>query len=116
MQLHERGDKLRESLQDVSSGTLMKVTGYGSILCFHFTATDVDKIKSPNDIADDNKTLGAMFHLYLLEKEYYAARRGFVALSLAIDERDLSGFVEAVEGFLASHQQLLALDSARSKL
>ena len=114
--LHERGDRVRRTLQEASRRTLMKVTGYGSIMCFHFTRVELDQIRSPSDLADNDKNLGALFHLYLLEKGYYIARRGFVALSLAVSDEDLRGFVDAARGFLESYEKLLRLEFPSSKL
>ena len=94
----------------------MKVTGIGSILCFHFTKTPVDDIKSPADTSDDNKALGDMLHIFLLERGYYIARRGFVALSLPLGQQDLSGFVEAVRDFLQCYESLVVPDSPRPRL
>ena len=115
-QLHARGDALRESLQEAAQGTLMKVTGSGSIMCFHFSKTEVDNIKAPQDLANNDKTLGGVFHLFLLERGYYVGRRGFVALSLALDEQDLNGFVEAVKDFVRCYKSLLSLVETRARL
>jgi glutamate-1-semialdehyde 2,1-aminomutase len=115
-QLHTRGDKLRTSLQEASLGTLMKVTGLGSLMCFHFIDTPAEKIRSPDDTADEDKTLAAIFHLYLLEQGYYTSRRGYIALSLALGERELTGFYEAVVGFLRRYKSLLVPQSANSKI
>lgn len=115
-QLHETGDALRRTLQEASKGTLMKVTGLGSIMCFHFTSTNTSDIKSPQDLADADKTIGSIFHLFLLDRGYYIARRGFVALSLALSEEDLNGFVEVVRGFISSYRNLLITASPEARL
>lgn len=67
-ELHALGESFRTSLNHVARGTLMKVTGYGSILCFHFSRTSIDHIKALQDLRDEDKTLGDLFHLFLLEK------------------------------------------------
>jgi hypothetical protein len=43
-----------------------------------------------------------MLHLHLLERGYSYGRRGFVALSLPLDEHDVDGFAAAVEDFFDS--------------
>lgn len=106
--LHARGEELRRELQSVCQGTLLTVTGYGSILCFHFTHTEAEDIHSPEDFKDEDKTLGGVFHLHLLQKGFYIARRGFMALSLALDESDLRGFVDTVAAFVANYRVLLS--------
>ncbi|KAK5165149.1 uncharacterized protein LTR77_009247 [Saxophila tyrrhenica] len=115
-QLHARGDKLRKALQDASRGTLMKITGYGSIMCFHFTESTVEDVRSPQDLKDDDKTLSSIFHLFMLERGYYIARRGFLALSLALTEEQLDGFVEVVREFLRVHENLVKSQSSRARL
>lgn len=107
-QLHARGEQLRRRLQEVTRGTLLKVTGYGSILCFHFTQTEAADIRSVDDLKDEDKTLAGVFHLFLLQRGFYIARRGFVALSLALEERDLHAFVDAVGVFVAEYAPLLS--------
>lgn len=107
--LHALGDKYRRLLNEASRGTLMKITGYGSIWCFHFTRTPIENLKSPNDAKDEDKTLGGLFHLYLLNNGYYIARQGFCALSLVLTEEDLEGFVQIVSTFLQSYRALVAI-------
>jgi glutamate-1-semialdehyde 2,1-aminomutase len=107
-QLHERGEKLRKDLQAVSEGSLMKWTGLGSILNVTFTSTPVEAIKSPEDFGKPLTELGDLLHLYLLERGFYIARRGFIALSLALTDDDLAKFVDAVRDFLNQHEHLVA--------
>lgn len=115
-QLHVTGYKLCKRLQEIGSGTLMKVNGVGSIMCFHFTQSSLDRIKSHNDIADSDGTLSGLLHLFLLQRGFYIARRGFMALSLALTESDLDGFAKAVEDFVIEHRQLLVDSSSSAKL
>lgn len=105
--LHDRGEKLRKQLEDVSKGTLMRWTGLGSIMNVSFTpATD---ITCPEDFGKPWTELGDCLHLFMLEHGYYMARRGFLALSLALTDKDLAGFVENVEAFVKAFQPLIAL-------
>jgi glutamate-1-semialdehyde 2,1-aminomutase len=46
--------------------------------------------------------LRTLLHLHMLERGYSYARRGFVALSLPLDEPAVDGFAAAVEEFLAA--------------
>jgi glutamate-1-semialdehyde 2,1-aminomutase len=45
--------------------------------------------------------------LDLLERGYYLARRGFIALSLMVGDADLDGFVAAVEDVVAERADVL---------
>lgn len=114
--LHARGEKLRKALQNASQGTSMQVTGYGSVMCFHFSRSEASDIKSPNDLRDDDKTLGSVFHLFMLEKGFYIARRGFLALSLALTDEQLSAFVAVVQDFLRQYGACVSLGQPKSKL
>ena len=105
--LHDRGEQLRSRLQKVSEGTIMKWTGLGSIMNVAFTATPLEQIKCPEDFGKPLAVLSDLLHLYLLERGYYMARRGFVALSLALTDEELTGFVDAVRDFLQQNQTLV---------
>lgn len=106
-ELHERGDRLRARLNEIGNGTKMKVTGCGSILVFHFTETHALSISCPDDMQGVSKELGDLLHLYLLGRGFFIARRGFVALSLVIGDRELDNFVAVVSSFIAEYAYLL---------
>lgn len=108
-QLHSSGDGLRRTLSKIGKDTLMQVTGLGSIMCFHFTRTPASEIKSHKDIADSDGKLSGLLHLFLLEKGFYIARRGFLALSLALIDGELDAFVQAVADFVQEYRSLLVL-------
>ncbi|KAF2488071.1 class III aminotransferase [Neohortaea acidophila] len=109
-ELQATGERLLASLREASGNTLMKITGYGSILCFHFTRTAYEDIREPGDVYDHDKDLGALFHLWLLERGFYIARRGFFALSLVLTQEDLEAFVQAVREFVRIHAAHLGLE------
>jgi glutamate-1-semialdehyde 2,1-aminomutase len=98
-------------LREVARGTLMKWTGLGSIMNVTFTTTPVEEIMCPEDFGEPAKEVGDLLHLFLLERGYYIARRGFVSLSLALTDEHLAGFVDAVRDFVREHKSLLALES-----
>lgn len=113
-QLHAHGEQLRGTLQEVGRGTLLKVTGYGSVLCFHFTKTESANIRSKDDLKDEDKTLGSLLHLFLLRKGIYIARRGFMALSLALDGNDCGALLDAVSAFVREYATLLSTPPSRT--
>ncbi|WP_342640096.1 aspartate aminotransferase family protein [Rhodoligotrophos ferricapiens] len=91
-----RGERLKASLNEVAGkrGVPVQVTGIGTILCVHFT----DKpIKSPADVPPVDPKLRALFHLEMMERGYYMARRGFISLSLPLTDADYEGFVAAFD-------------------
>jgi glutamate-1-semialdehyde 2,1-aminomutase len=85
--VNARGDQLRQRLNDVFASTSgrMRVTGVGSMLCVH---------------ADDDRLIELLFHS-LLEVGMYVARRGFMALSMAITDDHCDALVAATEHWLA---------------
>ena len=63
----------------------------------------------PSDPATD-KALGdlhKLLHLELIDRGYYMARRGFIALSLPTTEKDTDGFVAALADILETHGALI---------
>lgn len=88
-----RGDALREGLNEVLRGRSMQVTGVGSLMAFHATARPV---RRPADLVDADPRRLELLFLDLLEQGFYIAPRGYLALSLAVDDAQLAAFVDAV--------------------
>ncbi|MGG5808540.1 aminotransferase class III-fold pyridoxal phosphate-dependent enzyme [Falsiroseomonas sp. CW058] len=94
-----RGDALRGALAGAAAarGLPVQVTGRGSMMAFHFA------VAPPRDAAEaaaGSQKLKELLFLDLLERGWYVARRGMVALSLAVGEEECAGFRAAVEEFL----------------
>jgi len=103
--LNGLGDRLRDRLNGFADGAELPflATGYGSLVGLHFGRGPVRR-KSDLPEAPEVRTL---LHLHLLERGYSYARRGFIALSLPLDEADVDGFATAVEEFLGAHAELV---------
>jgi glutamate-1-semialdehyde 2,1-aminomutase len=99
--LNGLGDRLRDRLNAFAERNELPflATGYGSLLGLHFTRGPVHRTRDLPNTPD----LRALLHLHLLEHGYSCARRGFIALSLPIEEADVDGFAAATEEFLATH-------------
>ena len=95
--LFERGEALRRALNEAASGR-MRWTGLGSLMCAQFGAA--------HDARDAG--LRELFFLDMLERGFYLARRGMLALSLEIGEAETARFVAAVADFAGAHRALLA--------
>jgi glutamate-1-semialdehyde 2,1-aminomutase len=80
------------------------VTGVGSLVGLHFARGPIRRVA---DIADAPE-LRALLHLELLERGWSYARRGFIALSLPLEETDVDGFAAAVEEFLDVHRHCVS--------
>jgi glutamate-1-semialdehyde 2,1-aminomutase len=103
--LNGLGDRLRDRLNAFAERNDLPflATGYGSMVGLHFTDAPVRRITDLPDTAE----LRALLHLHLLERGYSYARRGFIALSLPLEEPDVDGFAAAVEAFLTGHAVLV---------
>lgn len=101
--LNERGDRLRERLAEAVAPVGFCVTGTGSMMTIHPTPGPVERW---SDVADvDPRWRRLLFH-DLLARGYYVAERGYLALSLAVTDEQLDGFVDAVRAFAGEHAAL----------
>ena len=105
--LNARGDALRERLNDVARkrGLPLQFTGCGSILNLHANA---GVIQTPHDVERDNQAVNELLFLDLLDAGFYIARRGFMALTLVLEDADYDGFVAAYEAILDGRGSLIA--------
>ena len=85
--VNELGDGLRERLAAAVEPAGLTVTGLGSMLCLH---------------APDDRLLDLLFH-HLLDQGLYVARRGFMALSMAITDNDCDRLVDAAARWAAEN-------------
>ncbi len=102
--LNNRGDAVRTRLAEAFRvyEVPAQVTGVGSLMNIHFTGTPVSGYR---EAARASKQVMAEFFLGMLNEGYLIAPRGMVALSLAMTDKDLEGFVAAVERLCASHAE-----------
>ena len=93
-QLNRRGDQLRIDLNKIvrEHGTCIQFTGLGSLLGLHTTSSP---IHSTADLTGADDRIMELIFLDLLERGYYIARRGFIALMLPIGDAEIEGFRNA---------------------
>ena len=98
--LNALGDRLRDRLNAFAAERDLEfcATGYGSMVGLHFTRGPVRRSSDSPAAAEQH----ALMHLDLLEHGYSYARRGFVALSVPIDETDVDGFANSIESHLSA--------------
>ena len=101
------GDRFRDRLNAAGrrSGLPVQVTGIGSLMTVHFQKEPIER---PADTLKTPPALRALFHLEMLTRGFYLARRGAVSLSLPLTEDDLEAFAAAFESFLDEHGSLLS--------
>jgi glutamate-1-semialdehyde 2,1-aminomutase len=86
-ELNARGEALRARLDQQLAGidARFRLTGLGSLMNFHGTG----------EPARASAALSLLF-FDLLERGYYIAPRGFIALSLPVDDAICDSFIDAV--------------------
>lgn len=103
--LNARGDALRRRLNAACSGRQLQFTGIGSLMCAH----PVDgAIQTAADAAAVDPLLRDLLYFDMLERGFYLARRGFIALSLAIGDDEIRRFEEAVSDVLEHRADFFA--------
>ena len=98
-ELNRRGALLRAELEGVMVPHGWSVTGRGSMVGVHPVEGPVNTYA---DVAAADERVRELLYLDLLERGYYMAPRGFIALSLEITDEDVEGFVRAVADALSS--------------
>jgi glutamate-1-semialdehyde 2,1-aminomutase len=100
------GDGLRAQLNiaAVSRGAPFQATGVGSLIGLHFADCETQE------------TIENLFHLEMIERGFYFARRGYIALSLPTTEEDCDAFASAVGEFLSLRGSLIPRDHRQDKL
>lgn len=105
--LNARGDALKVRLNDIAKGrgVPVQVTGHGSILCLHLHDLPVRRPADFADAVDPEKQ--TLFHLEMVDRGFYLARRGYMSLSLPLTEADYDAFADAFDDVLGAIGHLI---------
>jgi glutamate-1-semialdehyde 2,1-aminomutase len=105
--LNAAGERLRERLNGIArrAGVPVQVAGVGSIMCVHFHDRP---LRCPADAEPADPAARALFHLEMLERGFYLARRGFISLSLPLAPADYDAFAAAFEDLVDGYGPALA--------
>ena len=103
---HARGEAFRAKLNGAfaDAGVSLHASGAGSLLNIHGCAGPIKRVE---DLAASSDARKELLFFEFLDSGYYMARRGFIALSLAIDDRMLERFLEVVRQTLRRRAPLL---------
>ena len=103
--LNQFGDGLRERLNATvrRRGLAMQFTGIGSMIGVHMTD---QPLRSAADAAKGHAGLLDVFYFDLVARGIWFAKRGMMALSIALDEADAGKLVAAVEEFAETRAPL----------
>ena len=106
-QLNRFGDGLRERLNAIvhQRGLAMQFTGIGSMIGVHMTDRP---IRNAADAAEGDSGLLDLFYFDMLARGVWLAKRGMMALSIALDDDDADKLAAAVEEFAATRAPLFA--------
>lgn len=106
LSLNARGDRLRERLNAAcrEAQLALQFTGLGSLMNLHPTARAVHRTE---DLRGCDARVRDLFFFFMLARGIYVARRGFVVLSLPLEDRHLEGFASAFEEFASVYGELL---------
>jgi glutamate-1-semialdehyde 2,1-aminomutase len=104
--LNQRGDTLSNQLNHLFMHyqAPMQTTGMGSLFAIHPKA---GQLTTPEQVDECDVRLKRLLYLHLLDHGVYIAERGFIALSLAIDDAACDALLLGVESFLKTHSRLL---------
>jgi glutamate-1-semialdehyde 2,1-aminomutase len=110
IQLGEQGDNFRDRLNYITKGTKLGFTGVGSILVLHVTKEGIrgSELKNAAD-AEELTDIKDLFWFEMLEEGFWIHRRGSINLMLGTPQKELNRFVDAVEGFLKRHENIVRL-------
>src|SRR5437764_671093 len=103
--LNSFGDGLRERLNATvrRRGLAMQFTGIGSMIGVHMTDRP---LRSAADAAQGHTGLLDLFYFDLVARGIWFAKRGMMALSIALDETDADKLIAAVEEFAETRAPL----------
>ncbi len=107
--LHDLGDRLRADLNVLFEREDVKftTTGLGSIMMIHMM---IHPVRMPpaslEEMYGEDTRPKQLLYLDLLEHGFYIGARCFLSLSLAVDERMLAGFIDAVHTILGARRSL----------
>ena len=107
LQLHETGERFRGRANAVFErhGVALSLSGTGSLMNLHGVAGPV---RTLDDLQGNDERAKELLFLDLLERGYYIARRGFIALSTALGDEELDGFLAALDEIVALRKPLIA--------
>jgi glutamate-1-semialdehyde 2,1-aminomutase len=105
--LNADGNRLRERLNErlEAHGMAAQVTGYGSMMMLHLTD---EPLSSPADSGKVAAEARGLFHLGMIERGFYVARRNMMVLSLPMGAAEFDGLVEAVDDWCGQYAWLFA--------
>jgi glutamate-1-semialdehyde 2,1-aminomutase len=104
--LNARGDLMRTRLNTICRDRrlALQFTGLGSLMNLHATDAPIHRTA---DLRQSDQRIKDLFFFFMLEQGFYLARRGFIVLSLPIEDVDVERFINSFDAFVDAHARLL---------
>lgn len=106
VQFTNKGDELRNKLNEVAKGTRVVFTGLGTIMGVHFPKNGTRAIERSGEV-EEIDALRDLFWLEMMEEGFWLVRRGFIALVLETPTSEFDRFVECVQAWLSRHADIV---------
>jgi glutamate-1-semialdehyde 2,1-aminomutase len=105
--LHDRGDEVRNRLNDLFAEMNAKLTatGVGSIMMIHIG--DHGAITAAS-LRQEDQRLRQLLYLDLLDQGFFTGPKLFMALSLQITDAMIGGFLEALQNLIGARRSIYA--------
>jgi glutamate-1-semialdehyde 2,1-aminomutase len=106
IELNARGDRLRAGLNELfmSYQAPLQATGMGSMITLHPLP---GQVRIPEDAEKGDRRIKQLLFLDLIEQGIYVSERGFITLSLAIDDESCDRMIGAMDKFIGKRRALL---------
>ncbi|KAH7274457.1 hypothetical protein NW759_005663 [Fusarium solani] len=106
VQFTNKGDELRNKLNEVTKGTRVVFTGLGTIMGVHFPRNGTRAIERSGEV-EEIDSLRDLFWLEMMEEGFWLVRRGFIALVLETPTSEFDRFVGCVQAWLSRHADIV---------
>ncbi|GFG00276.1 hypothetical protein IFM53868_10695 [Aspergillus udagawae] len=112
-ELNSMGDWFRQSILDRCRGTKMTVTGIGAVCNIHFLpgkfGSQILNVEAlENGLTESDRILRDIFWFKAIQRGFWMARRGMLALIVGTTRSELQGFLDFVEDFVQGYLSFIA--------
>jgi glutamate-1-semialdehyde 2,1-aminomutase len=112
-ELNSMGDWFRQSILDRCRGTKMTVTGIGAVCNIHFLpgkfGSQILNVEAlENGLTESDRILRDIFWFKAIQRGFWMARRGMLALIVGTTRSELQGFLDFVEDFVQEYLSFIA--------
>ena len=103
-ELYKKGEWLQKAIRKVAVGSILRVTGVGSLMTLHFS---IEEVRVASDVQKSSNELKELFFFDMLKKGFFLAQRGMISLMTVTTMEELETFVDAVRQFLEERREFV---------